>query len=156
MHHIQMRRPHLHSESSMKNVGRPVVIWPGWVTFDARYSPQTDINPLPIEPYRHASWPMMQPQLSNGWQQTNYGRRMSYDNYLTSMSSSASGPNFPKGKPPPPLPGQGFQPQGYASPSDIQLANQISLAAPPPSTVLQGGTGVLGPGVDLSTRRYYG
>lgn len=144
------------SDALQGNVGRPLVFWPGWTQFASRLSPQTDVNPLPIEITRAPIWEFVQPQLSNGWQQTNYGLRASYDDYLRMITASNSGPNYPHGRPPTPLPGQGLAPTGYPSPSDIQLANGISRNAPPTTTNLNGGTGLLAPGVNLSGRGYYG
>lgn len=139
------------TEYSPGPAGHPIVYWPGWITNPARYSDQPDIMPLPIVPVRHQTWTFYQPQLSNGWQQTNYGLRMSYDDYLRLLSSSASGPGYP-----PPMPGQGLQPQGSAMPSQLQQQQMISANAPLLANNQQGGTGVLAPGVNLAGRTYYG
>lgn len=138
-----------HTEAFRGGSGHPIVFWPGWIDNTARRSPQTDVQPLPVQPVHFQAWPANQVQLSNGWQQTNYGKRMSYDDYLRLLSSSNSGPGAPK-----PLPGQGQQPQGGAIPSRVQLQNAIALNTPADNGNL--GTGILGPGVNLSGRRYYG
>lgn len=128
-------------------IGNPVYDWPGWQDNDARYSVQTDINPIPIVPVHFQQWPGMQPQLSNGWQNTNYGKRDSYDDYLRLLYSTTSYP-----KPPKPMPYTAGSPTTVANPSQLQ---QQSLM---PNQVNLGGTGVLAPGVaaGLSQRRYYG
>lgn len=141
----------INGEYNGGNVGHPIVYWPGWEMNPARYSDQTDIMPLPIQPQHGRAWQMLQPQLSNGWQDTNYGKRMAYDDYLRLLSSSNSGPGNP-----PPLPGQGQQPMGSPMPSRIQQQQMISINTPDLATAQTGGTGMLAPGVNLSGRRYYG
>jgi len=110
----------LNSEWQGKSNGRPIVYWPGWVMNDARFSSQTDINPLPIVPVHFQNWPEMQYQLSNGWQYTNYGERMAYDDYLRMLYSSNSSPGAPA-----PLPGEGTQPQQVAQVSQKTIQNTI-------------------------------
>lgn len=114
-----MRHAFAYDESSMpaenaeyndEHVGHPIVYWPGWVDNDARYSVQTDINPIPISPVHFQQWPGMQYQLSNGWQETNYGKRASYDSYRRMLTSSLSNPNNVR---PRVIPGEGRQPTGY-------------------------------------------
>jgi hypothetical protein len=129
--------------------GHPIVYWPGWQNNDARYSVQTDIMPLPISPVHFQNWPEMQFQLSNGWQYTNYGLRMPYDDYLRLLYSSTSSPGAPR-----PLPGQGYQPFAVGNPSDSQVQNQVFAPAAPSD--YKGGVGILAPGVSLSGRTYYG
>jgi len=132
-----------------KPVGNPVVKWPGWVDNDARYSVQTDINPMPIVPVHFQNWPDMQYQLSNGWQFTNYGQRMPYDDYLRLLYSSMSTPGAPA-----PMPGEGLQPQQKSMASQKQIQNAIVAAQGSPAS--PGGTGIIAPGVNLSNRRFYG
>lgn len=93
--------------NSEHTIGHPIVIWPGWQNNDARYSVQPDIIPIPISPVHFQQWPGMQYQLSNGWQFTNYGQRMSYDFYRRMLTSSTSNPNNVR---PRVLPGEGTQP----------------------------------------------
>lgn len=156
---IQLRRLNLRSlpnnapttgEYSGESRGHPVVYWPGWVTNEARYSTQPDIQPLPVSPIHFQTFPFIQIQLSNGWQQTNYGKKAAYDDYLRMLYSSNSSPGAP-----PPMPGQRLQAQGQPIPSRVQLQNQIAKNAPS-DTGGQLGTGILAPGVDLSARRFYG
>ena len=100
----------MNSDYIGKPVGHPLVNWPGWVDNDARYSVQPDIMPLPISPVHFQQWPGMQYQLSNGWQYTNYGQKMPYDDYLRMLSSSNSSPNNSR---PRVLPGEGAQPTAF-------------------------------------------
>lgn len=137
-----------HAESFASGSGHPIVFWPGYGINPARVN-GADLSPLPVQPVHFQRWTAMQYQLSNGWQQTNYGRKASYDDYLRLLQSSATGPYAPK-----PLPGQGLQPQGGAVPSRIQLQNQVAANLPTDNGNL--GTGLLGPGVNLNGRRYYG
>src|SRR5215469_4194859 len=131
-----------------KNVGNPVMAWPGWVDNDARYSIQADINPLPISPVHFQQWPGMQFQLSNGWQYTNYGQILSYNDYKRLLYSSTSTPGAPK-----PLPGEGLQPTSNSLVSQTTLQNQIGMGAP---TGNGAGAGHLNPGVSLAGRTYFG
>lgn len=137
------------SDAFVAGKGHPIVFWPGWINNSARYSVNPDIYPLPVQPVHHQTWPATQVQLSNGWQQTNYGKRMSYDDYLRLLYSSTSSPRAPV-----PMPGQKLQPQGNALPSRLQLQNAIGASTPQDNGQL--GTGILGPGVNLNGRRYYG
>lgn len=135
-----------------KNQTHPVIVWPGWQDNDARYSVQTDVNPVPISPVHFQSWPGIQVQLLNGWELTNYGKiSVPYNSYLQKAGGgSATYPKAPK-----PLPGQGYQPQGNNPPSQIQLTNQMMAQT---NQQGMGFTGALGPGVQeaLAGRRYYG
>jgi hypothetical protein len=141
-----------HCEYTGGGAGHPLVVFPGWVDNDARYSPQTDIMPLKIAPVHFTDWTGRQLQLSNGWQGTNYGKRDSRDFYLNQNFSSSSGPGKPK---PYAQYGNRQQPTGFSPPSQMQIQGAVfNPAAPDPN--LSGGTGVLGPGVNLQNRRYYG
>lgn len=137
--------------NTMEPIGRPIVYWPGWQQFPARASPQTDVNPLPIMPQHYRIWTFMQPQLSNGWQETNYGKRAPYDYYLRMLASSTSSPGNPR-----PMLGQGQSPTGQAIPSAVQLQRSISANAPPTTQNQTGGSGILAPGVNLNGRTFYG
>lgn len=128
-----MRHAVAYDESSMPaenaeytggaKVGHPIVHWPGWVDNDARYSVQTDINPIPISPVHFQQWPGMQFQLSNGWQFTNYGQKASYDSYRRMLTSSLSNPNNVR---PSVIPGEGRQPTGY---NNSALVSQKTIQA---------------------------
>ena len=142
-----MITPAINSEYSTERRGHPAVIWPGWVDNDARYSVQTDINPIPIIPVRFQNWPGDQFQLSNGWQYTNYGQRMSSADYRGQLYSSSSGPGAPK-----PMPGEGLQPTVNSFVSQKTLQNMFTNPDPDNSN----GAGMLNPGVNLGRRTYYG
>lgn len=104
-------------------VGHPLVIWPGWVDNDARYSVQPDINPLPISPVHFQQWPGMQFQLSNGWQFTNYGQKTPYDDYRRMLTSSLSNPNNVRPKV---IPGEGRQPTAYGTQNSLVSTKTIT------------------------------
>lgn len=122
-----------------KNVGNPVIIWPGWVTNDARNN-GADVNPIPIVPWRHGNAAATQVQLSNGWQNTSYGKRLSYDSYLRLLyaSNSSDQKRFP---------GISNTPTSNVQPSSRQLASMNR-----PSTSTQSGAGRIANGVDISGR----
>jgi hypothetical protein len=126
--------------------GHPITYWPGWQNNDARFSVQTDINPLPITPVHFQNWPEMNFQLSNGWQYTNYGQRMPYDDYLRMLFSSTSSPGAPA-----PMRGQGQQPTANGLVSQKTLQN--TMLAPQTSTG-SGGAGTLN--APLGRRTFYG
>lgn len=135
-----------------KNKTHPVIVWPGWRDNDARYSVQTDINPVPISPVHFQSWPGMQVQLLNGWELTNYGGiAVPYNHYLQKAGGGSG--TYPKA--PKPLPGQGLQPQGNSPPSQLQIQNALTAQSNQNGV---GFTGALAPGVQeaLAGRRYYG
>lgn len=67
--------------------GHPLAIFPGYGVNPARDN-ATDLEPIPITPVKHQNWPEMQIQLSNGWGLLNFGRKMSYDDYLRLLTSS--------------------------------------------------------------------
>jgi len=137
--------------SKKSKMGTPTVVWPGWENFDSRASVQTDINSLPIVPVHFQQWPGMQYQLSNGWQNTNYGLKTPYDTYIRMLYSSNNSPGAPL-----PLPGERLQPQAGPQPSQLQLQNQVFAPAANRQGNGNGGAGVLAPGVSLAGRRFYG
>ncbi len=135
-----------------KGHGHPGNIFNGYVNNDARYSGQTDVNPVPITPVHYQGWPGVQVQLSNGWQMTNYGLIVTpYNSYLHKAGGGSA--TYPKANKP--LPGQGQQPQGNKPPSQIQLNNMMTGMTNQQGV---GATGGLAPGVQaaLTARRYYG
>lgn len=137
-----------------KNVGTPVILFPGYVDNDARYSPQTDINPVPVVPVHFQQWPGMQVQLLNGWELTNYGKIIT-EVPFGAYNQKAGGSSATFRKSSPPLPGQGQQPQGNMPPSQIQLANSMMNGAN------QQGLGATASMSDnvmaaVASRRYYG
>lgn len=110
-----------------------------------------DIEPIPITPVRGQNWPGMQIQLKNGWGQTSFGHKLSYDDYLRLLTDSATKnrnyliPN-PSGL------GPNAQRPGPAPSNVTQLiSNSSGRQAPSP-----GGPGMLGGNVDLSGRTYFG
>jgi hypothetical protein len=126
--------------------GHPATIWPGWQNNDARYSLQPDINPAPITPVHFQNWPGVQYQLSNGWQYTNYGQRMPYDDYLRMLYSSTSSPGAPA-----PMRGQGQQPTANGLVSQKTLQNTIFVNREPQNS---GGAGTLN--APIGPRTFYG
>lgn len=67
--------------------GHPLVVFPGYGVNQARNN-GADLEPVPITPVKHQNWPEMQIQLMNGWELTNFGRKISYDDYLRLLTSS--------------------------------------------------------------------
>lgn len=132
-------------------VGHPVVIWPGWVTNEARNN-GADINPLPIQPLRFGNFAATQTQLFNGLQLSNFGRRDSYDSYRRAIDSSSVNAGSKNQKQLFP----GFQPAGARQASAVQL-NQMILNnnPPPPDPSGNSGVGIFAPGVNFN-RTYYG
>lgn len=72
---------------SYSGIGHVLYPFPGYGVNPARNN-GTDIEPIPITPVKHQNWPEMQIQLSNGWMNLNFGRKMSYDDYLRLLTSS--------------------------------------------------------------------
>jgi hypothetical protein len=130
--------------------GRTNWLFPGYGVNSAR-SNGADLEPVPITPVRGQNWPGMQIQLSNGWQHTNYGKKISYDGYLRLLTdSSTRSRRYLTPKP------SGLGPNATHSgpaPSNVQqMINQTSGAQPDSP----GGPGFLSGNVDLGGRRYYG
>ncbi len=138
----------MHTEYNGQPEGHGVVIWPGWQDNPARYSPQPDVMPIPVAPVRFVSWPMRSMQLSNGWQNTNMGKKTPY-NYLYQAYASNSGPGYPA-----PLKGNRQQPTGSPTTSASRIQNTVmaNVAQNNPGP----GPGNLAPGVNLGARTYYG
>lgn len=132
-------------------IGNPVVIWPGWVTNDARNN-GADINPLPIVPLRYGNWAAMAMQLKNGLELSTFGKNDSYENYLrlNRLLYSSGSMNTKNAR----QIENTFHPAGNVQPSNIQLAQMITAAAPGANNT--GGTGQIATGVDLTSRAYYG
>lgn len=76
-----------HPPDAYSGNGHPLYVFPGYGVNQARNN-GADIEPIPITPVKHQNWPEMQIQLSNGWALTNYGHKMSYDDYLRLLTSS--------------------------------------------------------------------
>lgn len=131
--------------------GNPVVIWPGWVTNDARNN-GADINPLPIVPLHYGNWAAMSMQLKNGLELSTFGNKDSYNNYLKQnrLLYSSGSMNTKNQKQVEPT----FHPAGNVQPSGIQLAQMVTAGAPGQTNL--GGTGDIAAGVNLSARAYYG
>lgn len=133
-------------------IGHPVVIWPGWVTNDARNN-GADVNPLPIVPLHYGNWAAMQVQLKNGLELSTFGNKDSYTQYLrlNRLLYSSASRNSKEARQIAP---NTLYPNGISQPSMIQLANMVTAGAPNADDT--GGTGQLAPGIDLSQRAYYG
>jgi hypothetical protein len=129
-------------------IGNPVVIWPGWITNDARNN-GADIYPGPIVPLHYGNWAAMSMQLKNGLETSTFGNKDSYGNYLKQLYSSAS-MNSKGVRQIEPT----FHPAGTPQPSTIQLAQMVTNGAPGQTNL--GGTGDIAAGVDLNARAYYG
>jgi hypothetical protein len=110
-----------------------------------------DLEPVPITPVRGQNWPGLQIQLKNGWGQTSFGHKLSYDDYLRLLTDSASknrkyliphpagiGPNALKPGP---------------APANVNQLIQNSAGSQPTAP---GGPGMIASGVNLSGRTYYG
>jgi len=132
-------------------IGNPVVVWPGWVTNDARNN-GADINPLPIVPLHYGNWAALQVQLKNGLELSTFGNKDSYTQYLklNRLLYSSATSNSKQARQILPS----FHPAGNIQPSSVQLASMITAGAPNADNT--GGTGQLAPGIDLSARKYYG
>lgn len=143
--------PHIGSREHNGNpggVGHPVTVWPGWVTNDARNN-GADVNPIQVQPWHYGNFAATQTQLSNGLKDLSFGRRLAYDGYLRMLYSSASMDTKHKRQILPTI-----HPSAVVQPSQIQLAQMVTAAAPYSDNT--GGTGQIAPGVDLSRRTYYG
>lgn len=125
--------------------GHQVWTFPGYGVNPARGN-GADLEPIPITPVHGQNWPGMQVQLSNGWQSTNYGKKLSYDDYLRMLSTSTSEAGNTQV-----LPGGG--PKKGTSPANYQDWLQNGPGNQP-SVV--GGPGSVAPGVDISGRGFYG
>lgn len=129
-------------------IGNPVVIWPGWVTNQARNN-GADVNPLQIVPLHYGNFAAYQTQLFNGLQLSDFGLKNSYQGYLSKLYSSASMNTKGQRQTLPSV-----HPSALSPPSQVELAQMVTAAAPNESNT--GGTGQLAPGVDLTNRRFYG
>lgn len=109
-----------------------------------------DLEPIPITPVRGQNWPEMQIQLRQGWAYTNYGKKLSYDDYLRLLNEAHpnkahagsaqfvnKGPNWRIG----PAPG-----------NVNSMVSQTSGSQPN----TPGGPGFLAADVNLAGRGYYG
>lgn len=67
--------------------GHPLYVFPGYGVNQARNN-AADLEPIPITPVKHQNWPEMQIQLDNIVGRLNFGRKMSYDDYLRLLTSS--------------------------------------------------------------------
>ncbi len=129
--------------------GNTVAFFAGYGVNPARSNGE-DIEPIPITPVRGQNWPEMQVQLCNGWDKTNYGKKMSYDDYLRLLTDSST-----KARTyliPQPAGISGAQRPGPAPANVDSMINLTSGAQP----LSPGGPGFLAAGVDLGGRRNYG
>jgi hypothetical protein len=67
--------------------GHPLTVFPGYGTNQARNN-GADLEPVPITPVKHQNWPEMQIQLDNIVGRLNFGKKMSYDDYLRLLTTS--------------------------------------------------------------------
>ena len=67
--------------------GHPIYPFLGYGVNPAR-AIGADLEPIPITPVKWQNWPEMQIQLLNGWMLTNWGKKISYDDYLKQLASS--------------------------------------------------------------------
>jgi hypothetical protein len=128
--------------------GHPTWVFPGYGVNQARNN-GADLEPIPITPIKHQNWPEMQIQLMNGWELTNYGEKLSYDDYLRMLTTQENGARSfispgPKGTT------AGNQPIG-PSPLNVQAWAQSGPGAQPNNP---GGPGQLI--AALGARNYYG
>ncbi len=125
----------------MGRVPKHLVVFPGYGVNRARAN-GADIEPVPISPVHGQSWPGMQVQLLNGWGQTNFGRRMTYDDYLRLLRGEAGQAGVRQ------LPGR----QQIQGPG----ASQVSSTWVPTNQQSSLGVGMVAANVDLSQRSFYG
>jgi len=138
----------MYSDHAGHGVSTGTVAQPFYGVNTARYN-GADIEPVPITPVHGQNWPGMQIQLRNGWGTTNFGKKMSYDNYLRLLTDSAT-KNRSYLIPSPSSLGNA-QVRGGPAPGNVQkLINSTSGAQP----ATPGGPGFLG--VNLTGRTYYG
>ena len=131
-----------------QGVGNPVVVWPGWVTNQARNN-GADVNPLQIVPLHYGNFTATQIQLFNGLQLYDWGLKNSYQGYLSKLYSSASMNTKGQKQTLPAV-----HPSALSQPSQIELAQMVTAGAPNETNT--GGTGQLAPGINLTGRRFYG
>lgn len=129
-------------------IGRQIPIFVGYGVNPARNN-GADIEPIPITPVRGQNWPEMQIQLNNGWSKTNYGKRISYDQYLRLLTDSSTKSRRYL------IPSRSGNVQfgGGPAPANVQSMVNTTSGAQPNSP---GGPGFIASGVDLSGRRSYG
>jgi hypothetical protein len=126
--------------------GHEIPVFAGYIPNPARNN-GADIEPIPITPVRKQNWPEMQIQLNQGWQSTNYGKKMSYDTYLRLLTDSANkGRNYL-------LPSRGGNLHRSAAPGNVQSMVDTTAGSQPTTP---GGPGFIASGVDLSGRNFYG
>lgn len=121
-------------------------IFPGYGVNQARNN-GADLEPIPISPVRGQNWPEMQVQLNNGWQSTNYGKRLAYDDYLRLLSAENGRAGTRT------LPGQGQQVMRGPGPYQTQQMAMQTAGSQPQAP---GGVGIIGAGVNLSGRTFFG
>ena len=78
---------HGHAPDSYSGPGHELYAFPGYGVNQARNN-GADLEPIPITPVKYQNWPEMQIQLQNGWSLTNFGKKISYDDYLRLLTSS--------------------------------------------------------------------
>lgn len=137
-----------------RTIGHPVPVGtiavPFYGTNGARNN-GADLEPIPITPVRGQNWPEMQIQLKNGWGQTSFGHKLSYDDYLRLLTDSAT-KNRKYLIPQPSSAGRAGNTPGPAPANVNQMI--VNFAGAQPSA--PGGPGLIASGVNLSGRTYYG
>lgn len=121
-------------------------VFPGYPANPARNN-GADLEPIPVSPVRGQNWPDMQIQLRNGWGTTNFGKKLTYDDYLRLLRAENGQAGTRT------LPGQGQQVMRGPGPQQTQAVAMAGAGSQPKTA---GGVGVIGPGVDLSRRTFYG
>jgi hypothetical protein len=136
-------------EALSESGGHPIPVFPGYGTNSARNN-GADLEPIPITPVRAQNWPGMQVQLCNGWDKTNYGKKMEYDDYLRMLTDSSTKARSYL------LPTSGLGPSAVnpgPAPGNVQSMIQTTSGSQPNTP---GGPGFIASGVNLSGRGYYG
>lgn len=105
-----------------------------------------DLEPIPITPVRKQNWPEMQVQLLNGWQLTNMGKRITYDDYLRMLSKSEPNKQYL-------IPSKSGNVRTGPAPANVQSMIDTTSGSQPNSP---GGPGFMAADLNLSGRRYYG
>ena len=80
------RTPHT-TPDPQSGTGHALYVFPGYGVNQARNN-GADLEPIPITPVKHQNWPEMQIQLDNIVGRLNFGRKMSYDDYLRLLTTS--------------------------------------------------------------------
>lgn len=127
------------------NKGHGIPVFNGYGVNPARNN-GADLEPIPVTPVRKQNWPEMQVQLRNGWESTNMGKRITYDDYLRLLSKSEPDKTYL-------IPSGSGNIRTGPAPSNVQSMIQTTSGSQPKSP---GGPGFLAGDVSLAGRRYYG